>query len=430
MAPGGDRPSRHGLDCAPTRRLRWLSPAVAPFCTSRYYLLDRAMGSRTARILVILMLTTVLVAGLGVARSMLLARRRSALAESLLARLCNASPRETRTLIDQLVGLGRIGEQALAGLLTHELWHIRGYAAYALRLGRGGRTVLPLVSALKDSSWAVRGSALRALRHLACKGDAESQKAVRLFGAERLVVCLHDESVEVRARAAKLLATVPSPQVCSALGALLANDMSPTVRVWAADALGEVNDAEAVLPLCKALGDISPHVIAHALFSLRRIGDRRSSPYVVALLDDSRPSLRWLSAQALCTCGADDAVPALRRLLTDTSQEMRLLAVRALTAIGSDDAAEALTVVLADGDALARARAIRGIARCRYHKAVPSLIRCLRDGSEFVREQACFAIWKITGEGFDGTDRGPEKILEWWEEKGKYDYGKKQERQG
>ena len=89
-----------------------------------------------------------------------------------------------------------------------------------------------------------RVSALSKLEDIAADGDEEAR--------ELIYRSLEDNNGEVRARAAEALGWIEDREAVESLAELLRNDEDPEVRASAADALGEIGDKSAVRALKNA----------------------------------------------------------------------------------------------------------------------------------------------------------------------------------
>ena len=97
---------------------------------------------------------------------------------------------------------------------------------------------IPADELLKSPEVKNRLRALSKLEEVADKGDKEAKGL--------LYESLNDDDGEVRARAAEALGWIEDKQAVKALTKLLKNDEDPEVRASAADALGEIGDKTAI----------------------------------------------------------------------------------------------------------------------------------------------------------------------------------------
>ena len=122
------------------------------------------------------------------------------------------------------------------------------------------------------------------------------------------------------------------------------------LRSYAAMALGQIRDARAVEPLCKALSDEDSTVQSRAAQALGKIGAPAVSP-LCEVLAGANWRGRWHAAKALGETGDARAVEALCKALGDIDNgSVRQSAAGALGVIGGARAVEALSRLLWDAD--------------------------------------------------------------------------------
>jgi len=234
--------------------------------------------------------------------------------------------------------------------------------------------VLSLIEQLRDPDWQVRYDAANQLKIV---GD---QRAV-----PALIEVLQDDNLTVRFVGAMTLGIIKDPRAVrplidmllstddhdvlwaaawalSELGALssepLINVLSTTdslTRDVAADVLGGIGDARAILPLLEALleyGAIDyPDTGRYgAADALERFGELSVAPFVQALKHHTA-EIRARAAQALGTIGRPQAIPALavcladtEHVFTETDDKVRVcdIAASALRNIGTPEALRAV----------------------------------------------------------------------------------------
>lgn len=189
----------------------------------------------------------------------------------------------------------RAVEQLVVALGDEDLW-VRGRAAETLGKLGDARAVEPLVAALDDEEIFVRETAAEALGKL---GDARA--AGPLFAA--LIGGRGD------GRVIEALSTLGDPAVELVIAALRAVDV--VARRWAAQALRELGDARAVVPLVAALGDEDGSVRSSAAQALGKLGDARAVVPLIAALRDEDTWVRTRAAEALGELGDVRAVGPL-----------------------------------------------------------------------------------------------------------------------
>jgi HEAT repeat protein len=128
-------------------------------------------------------------------------------------------------------------------------------------------------------------------------------------------------------------------------------------RWKAAEALGEIGDVSAVIPLIEALRDPYVDVQWIAAQSLGKIGDPRAVEPLIAALKSEEKWLRIGAAWGLGRLGSrggSAAVPFLIELLNDPKRDVRKTASWALGRIGDERAIEPLKRAEQDPDAVVR----------------------------------------------------------------------------
>ena len=128
-------------------------------------------------------------------------------------------------------------------------------------------------------------------------------------------------------------------------------DEDPEVRMRVANALKELKDPRATMPLVEAVGDPCEEVRRAAARTLSSVGDERARPAFIKTLREGDFSLRFWAAIGLQKVGDEGAVEGLIGALKDPDEGVRLQAVYALAEIGDRRAVEPLLEALEDEDA-------------------------------------------------------------------------------
>jgi HEAT repeat protein len=211
----------------------------------------------------------------------------------------------------------------------------------------------PLLTALADESWRVRGAAVDGLARPG-RGSAVEQlvRALRrdhrnpavLSGAlqllslsgvdavEPLIECLRGPDTDLRIYAALALGDQNDPRVVPALMSSLEDD-NPNVRFHAIESLGKLHATDAVVQLAKAALSGDFYLAFPALDALKRIGDSSVAPKLVPLLEDRLT--RGVAAETLGALGDDMAVGPLVALLNTPQAPVTEIA-GALAALHTD----------------------------------------------------------------------------------------------
>jgi hypothetical protein len=211
----------------------------------------------------------------------------------------NAKTREIsawwlRRRIFGVFGEGQIYSQVLNTLTSGATEEARAYSAEALGEFLVSSGIPPVAhAAVSDSSAMVRESAVRALERLNNEGPAaelavaisDSAENVRLAAlhatvninvfsrVDAIVTRLSDDSPDVRRRAADVLGSMRSADAVVALIALTSPSTEPDARVRtsAVAALGRIGDPSAHDAVAAAEADSDPLVQSTARFALRRL---------------------------------------------------------------------------------------------------------------------------------------------------------------
>ena len=120
---------------------------------------------------------------------------------------------------------------------------------------------------------------------------------------------------------------------------------STEMRSYAAEALGEVGDAQAIQPLIKALEDVDSTVRRFAISSLGHLRALRAIDVLLPFLADKEPDMRCTAVVALGAIGDPRSVDALIATLEDGDRAVCAAAVVALGRIGDPRAIEPLNVL-------------------------------------------------------------------------------------
>ena len=128
-------------------------------------------------------------------------------------------------------------------------------------------------------------------------------------------------------------------------------DEDPEVRMRVANALKELEDPQATMPLVEALKDPSGDVRSAAARALSWMGDERAQHALIEALGDGNDSVRLWAASGLRRVGDESAVLPLIGALLDPYESVREHAVQALAEIGDRRAVEPLLERLEDEDA-------------------------------------------------------------------------------
>jgi HEAT repeat protein len=132
----------------------------------------------------------------------------------------------------------------------------------------------------------------------------------------------------------------------------------PELRMAAANALGELDQSDAVPKLTEAFGDPDPRVRARAARAAGQIADPRATDPLETLLSDPRAVVRREAADAMGNIGNRQALQALLALYQDDDERVRRIAVGAFGHFDNDRPVEHLIDALDDPSAAVRRTAV------------------------------------------------------------------------
>jgi len=173
---------------------------------------------------------------------------------------------------------------------------------------------------------------------------------------------LSSQSPELRRRGIKALLEVArfDSTAREAIRSML-QDPDPSVRDDAADAIGRLNDKEAVPMLLQLLNDPSEDVRHEAIQNLCRLGVREAAVPIAKLLGDSSPKVREEAADALGRLRATETAPALIQALNDKNEGVRGEVIAALGEIKAREAVPYLRRIYDTDPGPHRIRLIRAL---------------------------------------------------------------------
>ena len=280
---------------------------------------------------------------------------------------------------EALVEIGKPSVELLCTVLKTTNKHELENAAYVLGRIGDSRAVEPLCAALKASGSQVRLNAAIALGKigdaravdLLCAALKDTESQVRLAAADALAkigdsrafnplcTALQDQDIYVREAVVKALDKIGLPDsvinkvwykiaskrldeltsfgsdavepLCDSL-TLFSYDTRSLVA--AIDALGNLGDNRAVMPLCDILKDRDEWVRANAVKALGKIGDYRAVVPLCDILKDRDKWVRANAATALGKIGDNRAFAPLCTALKDNEYLVRTAAAEALDKIG------------------------------------------------------------------------------------------------
>lgn len=249
---------------------------------------------------------------------------------------------------------------------------------------------------LRAATTAPSPAALPALKKMASAEIPESllPLAYRAFAASG------DETLRQRVEQ-DITSTLP-PRRLAAVGAVarlwgtrglprihqLLGDGSATVRRLAAEALGNLGQAESVEPLERAVRDTDRDVRIAVVGALARIRDKAVIPVASYLIYDRDMDIRRLAAQAICQARHDSAIPILRILLEDRDPTVRGPVMVTLASLDPKQGIEIFPTALPG----LTPEALLALVAELKEGAVPFLRKAVQSDREWARQAAIEAV--------------------------------------
>jgi HEAT repeat protein/beta-lactamase regulating signal transducer with metallopeptidase domain len=233
-------------------------------------------------------------------------------------------------------------------------------------------------------------------REVAAPAERTVQQAGGAVGA--LIETLADANVSVRVAAANSLGQLGDPRAIAALAKALREDTDARVREAAAYALGQIDDTRAVPSLLAALKvERAANVRAKIVEALHEIDDPSALSGVVAVLKDPSVAVRRAAVHAIGEFEDASAVPALMDMVKDEDAEVRKYTAEALGQLENPAAIDALALLARDPDKDVRLNALSALGNLEDRRALPALVAALKDASAEVRNHAADAIGDLEG---------------------------------
>jgi HEAT repeat protein len=172
-------------------------------------------------------------------------------------------------------------------------------------------------------------------------------------------------------------------------------DPDDEIRTIATKGLREFSPARVIGPLIKAFGDANIDVRNHAAWIILKFGRDAVSPLIAALRDKDK-FVRARAALALGGLGDARAVsPLITALQEDTNTDVRQNAAEALGRLGNARAVTPLLTALEDRNIAVRGKAADALGELGDARAIASLIKALEDKNAAVRGNAAWALGEL-----------------------------------
>jgi HEAT repeat protein len=260
--------------------------------------------------------------------------------------------------------------------------------------------IKPVPEAMPAPETETIGQAIADLRN-SDQREAATRKLIKIGApvVEPLLGSLQaGEKFETKMAIREILSQMGSPAVDALQAAFETTEVIEVARL-AAEALGKIGDARAVVPLAKqfikasGIPTFDPFMLAKAQFAARALGkirDERAVGAFMQILNDNRSHeiLRGAAIQALGELRAVKATEILTSIFHQGQPNLGRQAAEALGRIGGDQIMDLLISALKNGNADIRVNAVSGLKTTADRRAVEPLISALKDRGWLVRNEA------------------------------------------
>jgi HEAT repeat protein len=184
-----------------------------------------------------------------------------------------------------------------------------------------------LIAAMRDENARVQFDAVHALGFIA-------ESPLPAAQVTRLAAELDHYDPVMRAATARVLGRLRAREAGDQL-AIAMTDSSALVRMYAAEALGQIRDTKSAVALREHVGQSRGDMLETVVLALARLGLPEDIGLFRQRLTDRSPELRRAAAEGLGRAGDRDSIPALETMLkTDRANDARLAAAFALQRLG------------------------------------------------------------------------------------------------
>ena len=202
----------------------------------------------------------------------------------------------------------------------------------------------------------------------------------------------YERDPEVRRKAAEALGLMEDEQALAPLIFRL-NDDDLQVRIAAARALGQLGDARAVDALTGLVEQGPDALSAVAIRALGEIGSADATPTLITILMDEDTELRDAASRALAEIGVGAVFPLLRRM-EGASEEKQDLVRQTLRRMGPETVEE-LGMQVADRRNLERSKSAQALGEIGNAAAIAALVKALNSSDLHVQPAVMSALANI-----------------------------------
>lgn len=316
-------------------------------------------------------------------------------ADAIVALLRSES--NERVLIAALQSLSALGRQPdrapVQGLLQHNSPEVRSEAAAALGSMRSDqRTTAALLERILDPQEddRVRQAAGYSLGRALPEAQEERDRLVA-----GLIPIAQDGPDSVRQAVAFSLGRLGGSTAEQRLLLMFGVDNPESVRIAAAEAVGELRSELAMKVLRQAAKDDSPGMRRAAVAALGRIGNDAAIEILLASLDDPDPYVRSEAERAIHSLRRS-AVDVFLQSIHSSSSRVRREAVEKLAGSGDPAAVDWLIGVLNDHVTEVRQAAVAGLSRYTDPESVEKVSMSLKHEDFRTRQGAVAVLDRIS----------------------------------
>lgn len=207
---------------------------------------------------------------------------------------------------------------------------------------------------------------------------------------------LLDENLTVKIVAAQALGEIADKRTLASLLEVINVD-NPDFQVEVVKALGRIGMVNAVDSLILLLESKSIKLLKATTEALGQIGDVKALNHIIPLIQAEEPGVRESATIALGKIRDERSVVPLIEALSDKGERVRWYAADSLGKLKAKKAVDPLIKLLEDSSARVRESATTSLGQIGDEKAVSYLTKMLDDQDERVVEQASDALIAIAG---------------------------------
>lgn len=213
-----------------------------------------------------------------------------------------------------------------------------------------------------------------------------------------LLDTLGDENANLRWIAASVLGNLKNPLAVPRLLEVVRYDADTGVKRISIEALGQIGDRRALLPLLDLLKQLDNVILQTVIWSLGRLRESAITPNLLNFLKHPNWNVAEITAWALGEFKSREALPFLHDALKHTNMNVRLATVVALGKIRAPESIKFIKEIAQhDSETLVRQAATIALGNTKDKQVLPIIEKLMNDGDYDVRRAAIFAYTSIRG---------------------------------